>query len=151
MPSERAFVLLIAILVGPAVADAASETGDSFERRVSRLVGMPTPYGPLLLAGDSVSWRVDVPNGTLVHVHAAGAKTGPFYLRVEEVDAAPATFPVPSTNAGFLVPPGAWRLTIDPAGGVAVDITLRLVSAAPFTLTPLAHDRACLLPSVCLP
>lgn len=152
MSSQRVFVLLgLVLLATPVLAEGSSETGDRFERRIERLVASPTPAGPLLLLSDAASWRVDVPNGALVHVEAEGSRTAPFYLRVDRMDAPPSTFPVPSSHSGYIVSAGSWRVMVDPAAGANVDITLRMSSAAPFTLTPIAHDRACLVASVCLP
>lgn len=160
-PSQRVFVLLaLALLAAPSLlADEAGETGSRFDKKVERLVAMPTPIGPLLVLGDAAVWRVDIPASAVVLVEAWSEETSPFYYRYERMGSAPSTFFVPSTHAGSILPPGAWRVTIDPAGGVAVDINVRFlgqtggVGGGPneFTLTTIANDNPCLLATVCLP
>ena len=160
-PSQRAFVLLaLALLAAPAlVADGPSETGVRFDKRIERLVATPTPFGPLLALGDAAVWRVDVPSSAVVLVEAWGNDTAPFHFRFERTGSAPSTFFVPTTHAGAILTSGSWRVTVDPAAGVAVDIHVSFRGqaggagggATPFTLTQIANDNPCLFPSVCLP
>lgn len=153
---RRWSVLAIALLVS---VPALAETGTSFERHVERLVATPTPLGPLLLAGDSASWRVEVPAEAVVVVEAAGELPAPFLLRAAREGAAQDALALPATHAGFLLStPGAWVVTIDPLAGVAVDIRVTFRghvaddggAPAAFTLTDIEDARACIVPGVCL-
>lgn len=159
--TQLALLLVAAALLAPTLlAEDPSETGSSFEKRVKRTFASPTPFGPILALGDSTVWRVDVPTSAVVLVEAWGNETAPFYFRVERMGSAPSSFFVPTTHAGAILSvPGAWRVTIDPAAGAMVDITVRFAGqtggpgGAPhaFTLTRIANDNPCLLPGVCLP
>lgn len=159
-PSRITLLLVAAALTAPTLlADEASESGAHFEKRVQRLFASPTPIGPILIANDAVVWRVDVPVSAVVLVQAQGSDTAPFHFRFERMGAAPSSLFVPTTHAGALLGgPGAWRVTIDPAAGVLVDVKVRFVGQAggpggaphAFTLTRIDNDNPCLLPTVCL-
>jgi len=159
---QRAFVLLaLVLLAAPAMAEGASGTGTRFVERIERVVASPTPVRQFLLLSDAHVWRVDVPASGVVTVYAEGRESAPFWLRAERLDAGPSTALLPATRAGLILPAeGAWRVTLDPAAGVAVDISITFRGSAggtgtgaplPFTLTPLERGDACLFPSVCLP
>lgn len=153
---RRWWILAIALLVS---VPALAETGTAFERHVERLVATPTPLGPLLLAADSASWRVEVPASAVVVVEAQGDAAAPFLLRASREGAAQDALALPTTHAAFLLSaPGAWVVTVDPLAGVAVDIRVTFrghvadVGGAPaaFTLTDVDDERRCVVPGVCL-
>lgn len=153
---RRWSVLAIALLVS---VPALAQTGTSFERHVERLVASPTPLGPLLVASDSAAWRVDVPAEAIVVVVAEGDPATPFLLRAAREGAAQDALALPTTHAGFVLSqPGAWRVTVDPLAGVAVDIRVSFRghvaddggAPAAFTLTDVDDARGCIVPGVCV-
>lgn len=152
----RREILVVAILLA-AGAPAMAATGVAFERHVERLVATPTPIGPVLVLSDRASWDVTLDAATILWVEAQAPDHSPFYLTTD----CGATFvTLPSSHDGRLCgKPGTWRVSVDPAGGAAVDITVRfrghvgdLTGApSPFTLTDVAADRGCVVLGACLP
>lgn len=160
MLRQRVLVLLsVALLATPALA-TSGETGTVFERTIERIVATPTPAGPFVLASDARAWRVDVAEGRVVYVEAHGTESAPFYLHAEPMGQARAMFVPPASHAAYILGgPDPWRITVDPAVGADVRIKVRFVgvssdvrgSPAAFTLTPIANDQGCIVPTVCLP
>ena len=162
---SSATLVLFLLLVAPLVASAASVTTTDETRHVARAVASPTPLpaplGVVSLLSDRVVWRVDVDPSAVVVVDARSADAAPFWLRFEPWDAPTPQSPVPSsrqapTLSGAVAQ--AWRVEVDPAFGVDVDVVVRFhghVGDAdgrpwPFTLTDVRNDGGCAQGS-CLP
>lgn len=153
-------VLLVASALGGILADAESQASVQ-SRSVDRLVGYPTPYGPVTVLDDGHAWEVDVPLGAQVFVHAQGAPGSLFYLRWRGSDAPdPPLLAAPAPEDVATLGAGAWRVTVDPAGGVAVHVDVTFTGTygdvtggtpAPFTLRDLGGGSPCVVPGACLP
>lgn len=152
----RRGVLLLTLLIIPfSVAEDA--TGPAFDRYVDRLVGTPTPLGPARALSDRVAWNITLDDATIVWIEASASETSPFYLTTTCSDV---VFLGPSTHEGRLCSrPGTWRVEVDPAGGIAVNVTVRFRghvgdldgAPSPFRLVDAARDDACVVRGVCLP
>lgn len=162
----RASLTLVLLLVAvPLVVDAGSVTTTDVTRHVARTLASPTPLQPpldaLSLFSDRVAWRVDVDPSAVVVVDARSTDAAPFWLRFHPWDAPTPQSPVPGarqspTLSGAVAQ--AWRVEVDPAAGVNVDVVVRFhghVGDAggrpwPFTLTDVRDDGGCAQGS-CLP
>ena len=150
MPT-RGWVALgfVALLCAPALAETTSHA----ERRVVGAVALPLD----VLVHDAVAWRVDVPPGTFVQVHAEDANGTTFYLRANRTSSG-LWFPGPAATLA-LAAPGAWRVEVDPVAGAPVDVRVAFRGfvadyggiPASFTLSDLEPERGCITPGVCLP
>lgn len=160
-PGGRALarMALVAIIVLALSAPlVGADVGPVFTRHVERLVATPTPLGPALLLSDAAAWRVDVPSEGVVVVEAHGSTSAPFYLRANR---SLSNVALPLSHQSILLhEPGAWRVEVDPAAGVVVDITVtfrghvgRDGTGKPlaFTLTDLESGDGCVVVGVCLP
>lgn len=144
-------VLLGLLLLVPLVGGTSDVV---FVRHVERTLASPTPLGPLTLADDTAAWRAEIPAGVVVCVHAEAATPTPFWLRAQGGDVVLAS-PTPALQQGFLLPPGAWTVTLDPAAGakVSIDVTFEghyvdcVSGAARFSLQDLPSPCA----EACLP
>lgn len=144
---------LLALLAGPALADATVEA----QRRVTRLVASPLPLTEARMLSDQHAWRVDVPPEGVVEVTATSETTGLFYLRANRTAGA-AWLPGPAASL-VLSEPGIWRVEVDPVAGAPVDIHITFRgfaagqggAAMPFGIRDLEAERGCILAGVCLP
>lgn len=155
MRREFSLLLVVSLVILSVPADA--EVGTAFERRIERLVGSPTPLGPARALSDQAAWNITLDDATVVWIEARAAGQSPFFLTT---DCSGTVVFGPSTHEGRLCTrPGTWRVEVDPAGGVAVDITIRFRghvgdldgAASAFQLTDSLADEACVVPGVCLP
>lgn len=147
------------VVVSLSVPAVDAEVGTAFERHVERLLGTPTPIGPVLFLSDRATWEMELDAATVVWIEADAPGSSPFYLTTSCNSLAVL---LPSTHEGRLCSkPGVWRIDVDPAGGAAVDITVRFrghvgdLRGAPsaFRLTNASadDDARCIVPGVCLP
>lgn len=153
----RGFLICI-LLLGASVG--AQGGASQYVHHVDRLVATPTPAGPLTLLADDAAWRADVPAGAIVFVEAHAAPGSAFLLRCAPLGS-PDTVVLPAaTRQGCLLGhAGPWRVVVDPALGVATNITVTFRGAhvdihgipAPFGLTLLRDGPGCVVPGACLP
>jgi hypothetical protein len=110
---------------------------------------------------DGHVWEVDVPVGAQVFVHAQGDVGSLFYLRWQGPGAPSAPLvAAPALEDGTTLGTGTWRVTVDPAGGVAVRVVVTFTGTygdvdggapAPFTLRDVKGGSPCVVPGACLP
>lgn len=150
-------LVLLAALLAPALADTS---GTTHTRTVERLVATPTPLGPVTVLDDGHVWEVDVPAGAQVFVKAKGAPGSLFYLRWHgPVSPYPPPLAAPAAEDGATLPPGVWRVTVDPAGGAAVTVAVTFAGhhgdlggpPASFTVRDVSGGNPCVVPGACLP
>ena len=143
-------ILCVAALLALPMATGA--TGTEFHRRVERLVASPGPVGPHDALSDQATWRVVVPPGGRVEVRAdAASDATPFHLRFEPWGARWSPSPIPSAHQSVELPPGDWRVVVDPAAGVQVDVRVSFRGPVAFSLVDVAVDRPCGPAGACLP
>lgn len=151
-PSPAVLILLLALSV-PAFASS----GAAFDERITRMVGTPTPLGPALVASDRSSWAITLDEVAYVVILAEAPLNSPFYLTASCV---PAIITAPASRQSIACgSAGTHTIQIDPAGGVAIDITVRFRghiadrSGAPyaFGFERTSGGLACVVPGVCLP
>lgn len=145
------------------MAAGGSVTTTDATRHVKRLVASPTPldtpfwtFTPL---SDRASWKVEVDPMGVVLLDARSSDTSPFFLRYHPWGESGPSSPLPGaahspTLSGAVA--RAWRVDVDPAAGVGVEITVRFTGrliddegrAWPFTLTdvpmPSCPEGTCL-------
>lgn len=150
----------LAIVTLLVLASAGAETATRQTRVVERLVGTPSPLGPVLVLSDQTSWRVDNAGDTVVLIDAKADPPALFYLRVHRLDEPEPVVAYPGAHLSHLISaPGSWRVVVDPAGGAAVKVTVTFRghvtdvdgAHASFTLTDLEKAGGCVVPGVCLP
>lgn len=158
-------VALVALLVLPLLAAGATVTTTDTMRHVTRSVATPTalpdPLSAFEILSDQAAWRVDVDPSAVVRIDAQADDLAPFHLRAAPWGERAAASPVPGARQSFTLDgevSRAWRVEVDPALGVDVDVEVRfrghLVDddgrAWPFTLTDLPRASTCPQGS-CLP
>lgn len=153
-------LLVVALLALPFVAGDAT-TATEQVRVVARAIAAPTPLAAVTTFGDAAVYRVDVAAGAVVVVDAHAAETAPFFLRYHPWSSPETQSPLPSSHQSPILSgakAAAWRVEVDPAGGVDVRVNVRFHGHAgdrdgtpwPFTLTDVSDGPACAV-GVCLP
>lgn len=157
-------VTLVALLLIPILAAGATVTTTDTTRHVTRSVASPTPlpdpFSAFDILGDQAAWRVDVDPVAVVRIDATADDLAPFHLRAAPWGERATASPVPGARQSFTLDgevARVWRVEVDPALGVDVDVKVRfhghLVDtdgrAWPFTLTDL--PRATCPQGSCLP
>jgi len=152
----RAGVPVLMLLIALSVP-ASADFGAAFEDRILRAVASPTPAGPALALSDRHAYSITLDGVAYVEIIAQSDPSAVFYLTASCVPglvAAPASRQSISCSS-----PGTHTIEVDPAAGVAVDITVqfrghigsRNGDPYPFGFARTAADAGCVVPGVCLP
>lgn len=155
---RRVMVAAIALATASS-APAFAQTGTAFDFHVERLVASPTPAGPVLLLSDAATWDLTLATPAIVWIDARATGGSLFLLTT---DCGPLGVSAPASHdVRICSRPGTWKIQVDPAAGVAVDILVRFrgythdVGGAPaaFALegTSAPDATRCVVTGVCLP